>query len=53
MRNEMSDRIIESKPLLRAICKDTKPHVDAMTAEQQARFLNQIMEMGRIKPDEK
>ena len=53
MRNEITDRIIESSPLLKAVCKDTKPYVDAMTAEQEARFLNWFMEMGRIKPDEK
>ena len=53
MRTELSDYIIESNPLLKAICKDTKPYVDAMTAEQEARFLNSLIEFGRPKPNEK
>jgi len=53
MRNEITDRIIESNPLLKAVCKDTKPYVDALTAEQETQFLKWITETGRIKPDEK
>ncbi len=50
MRTDLSDRIIESSPFLKSLCKDTKPLVDAMTAEQQARFLNRIMEAGKPTP---
>ena len=51
MRNDITDYIIESNPFLKNLCKDTKPFVDAMTAEDEARFLNAIMEMGRIRSD--
>lgn len=55
--NDLIERIFQSEPLLKSfksICKDNKSAVHELSPEQRARNLvNQVMEAGRTKPDQK
>jgi hypothetical protein len=46
------ERFDKDAALFNAICKLGESATGEMTAEGRTRFLNQIMKMGRIEPDE-